>query len=252
MTLSNRHALVTGGGTGVGAAIATALSNSGAKVTICGRRKEPLEEIAASAENIAAVVCDVTDETSLAACVGEATADSGPIDIAVANAGAASATPFLKMALDDFDAMLNVNLKGVFNLWRATAPHMKDNGWGRLVAVASIAGLRGHSYVSGYCAAKHGVVGLTRALAHEFAASGITVNAVCPGYVETDMLEGAIGNIVAKTGMSHEEAADTLRRGNPQNRFIQPSEVADAVLWLCGEGAASVNGSAIPITGGEA
>ncbi len=249
--LSDRHALVSGGGTGVGAAIASTLAHYGAKVTICGRRREPLDELASTHENIFALTCDVTDEDSVAACVESAVAMSGQVDIAVANAGAAQAKPFLKMTAGDFGKMLDVNLTGTFNLWRATASGMKDNGWGRMIAISSIAGLKGHSYISAYCAAKHGVIGLTRSLAHEFATSGITVNAVCPGYVETDLLDDAIDNIVAKTGMDRGAAAETLRQGSPQNRFIQPSEVAQTVLWLCGEGACSVNGAAIPISGGE-
>ncbi|MEX0347646.1 MAG: SDR family NAD(P)-dependent oxidoreductase [Rhizobiaceae bacterium] len=251
MDLSGRHALVSGGGTGVGAAVATALVQSGAKVTICGRRSEPLDELASSHDNIHAVTCDVTDEGSVSACVDSAVAMSGPVDIAVANAGAAQAKPFLKMTSGDLAKMLDVNLTGTFNLWRATASGMRENGWGRMIAIASIAGLKGHSYISAYCAAKHGVIGLTRALAHEFATSGITVNAICPGYVETDLLDNAIDNIVAKTGMDREAAAETLKQGSPQNRFIQPSEVAHTVLWLCGDGACSVNGAAIPISGGE-
>ncbi len=251
MTISGRHALVTGGGTGVGAAIAKALADAGASVTITGRRKEPLDLLASGHDRIHAVTCDVTDEDSVAAAVAAARDWAGPVHIAVANAGAALAKPFARMNSSDLKSMLDVNLTGTFNLWRETAPSMKDGGWGRLIAIASIAGLKGHSYVSAYCAAKHGVVGLTRALAHEFATSGITVNAICPGYVETDLLQDAIDNIVAKTGMSRDAAAATLKRGNPQNRFIQPEEVAGVVLWLCGDSACSVNGAAIPISGGE-
>lgn len=251
MALSKRHALITGGGTGLGAAIAIALSKAGAKVTIAGRRQQPLDAVASGHEGIAAVACDVTDEASVSECFAVAREQSGPIDIVVANAGSALAKPFLRQSADELKSMLDVNLAGVFNVWKAAAPEMKSAGWGRLIAVASTAGLKGYPYVSTYCAAKHGVVGLTRALALELAETGITVNAVCPGYAETELLDQALKNITDKTGMTREQAADTLKQNNPQKRFVQPEEVADAVLWLCNEQAGSMNGLALPIAGGE-
>lgn len=251
MTLSGRHALVTGGGTGVGAAIARTLCEAGASVTIVGRRKAPLDELSAHNEAMNAISCDVTDEASVEACLEAASDFSGPVDIVVANAGAAFAKPFHKQTAADLTAMLDVNLAGVFNVWKAALPGMKATGRGRLIAVASTAGLKGYPYVSTYCAAKHGVVGLTRALALELADTDITVNAVCPGYTETELLDKALDNITEKTGMSRKQAAENLKRNNPQHRFIQPDEVAHAVLWLCSKQAGSVNGAALPIAGGE-
>lgn len=251
MTLSIRHALITGGGTGVGAAIAVALADAGIRVTVTGRRSGPLENLAAGHERMEVVTMDVTDPVSVEAGIADAVKRGGDIDVLVANAGAALAKPFQQTSSGDFRAMLDVNLNGVFNCWQAVLPAMKKTGSGRLIAIASTAGLKGYAYVSAYCAAKHGVIGLMRALAQELAATGITVNAVCPGYTETDLLDQALDNIVAKTGMSREEAAAQLKRGNPQNRFVQPEEVAEAVLWLCSDAARAVNGVALPIAGGE-
>jgi NAD(P)-dependent dehydrogenase (short-subunit alcohol dehydrogenase family) len=249
--LAGKHALVTGGGTGVGAAIALALARAGATVTIAGRRQEPLEKTAREHARLRWVIGDVTDAQSVRSMFAEASAAHGPVEIVVANAGAAASKPFLKMDAGDLQAMLDVNLTGVFNVWQAALQPMLDAGWGRLIAIASTAGLKGYAYVSGYCAAKHGVVGLTRALALETAKTGVTVNAICPGYTETPMLEQTIGNIMRKTGRSRAEAEVALKEQNPQGRFIQPEEVADTVLWLCGGGAASVTGQAISVSGGE-
>lgn len=251
LALSAKHALITGGGTGLGAAIAVALSNAGIKVTVTGRRQQPLDTLAANHEGIQALPCDVTDEGSVIECFSVARKQSGPIDIAVANAGSALAKPFLRQSTDDLKSMLDVNLTGVFNVWKAAAPDMKTAGWGRLIAIASTAGLKGYPYVSAYCAAKHGVVGLTRALALEFGKTGVTVNSICPGYAETELLDEALVNISEKTGMTREKAADTLKQNNPQKRFIQPQEVAETVLWLCNEQSGSMNGLALPVAGGE-
>jgi NAD(P)-dependent dehydrogenase (short-subunit alcohol dehydrogenase family) len=247
--LQAKHALVTGGGSGVGAAIARALLGAGAQVTIAGRRSEALAEVAGAEMRF--VTGDVTRPDEVRSMFGEAAAVWGPPQIVVANAGAAASRPFLKTSAEAFQAELEVNLKGVFNTWQAGLAPMLAAGWGRLVAVASTAGLRGYPYVAGYCAAKHGVVGLTRALALEIAKSGVTVNAVCPGYTRTAMLERSLETIMAKTGRSRDEAEASLLAANPQGRFVEPDEVAAAVLWLCGPGAAAVTGQAIAISGGE-
>jgi NAD(P)-dependent dehydrogenase (short-subunit alcohol dehydrogenase family) len=249
--LSGRHALVTGGGSGIGAAIARALAEAGAKVTIAGRRQEPLERTASRHAPMRWVTGDVSDAQSVASMFAAVVAGHGPADIVVANAGAAMSKPFLKMQPDDLRAMLDVNLAGVFHVWQAALQPMLDSGWGRLIAIASTAGLKGYPYVSGYCAAKHGVIGLTRALALELAKTSVTVNAVCPGYTESPMLEQSIDTIMRKTGRSRPEAEASLKASNPQDRFVQPAEVAQTVLWLCSAGAASVTGQAIALAGGE-
>jgi NAD(P)-dependent dehydrogenase (short-subunit alcohol dehydrogenase family) len=197
------------------------------------------------------VTGDVTRADEVKAMFEAAAAAWGPPQIVVANAGAAEGRPFLKTSADAFQAALDVNLKGVFNTWQAGLPPMLAAGWGRLLAVASTAGLKGYAYVTGYCAAKHGVIGLTRALALETAKGGVTVNAICPGYTRTPMLERSLETIMAKTGRDREAAEASLLAANPQGRFIEPEEVAATVLWLCGPGAASVTGQAISVSGGE-
>lgn len=250
MSIENRHILISGGGSGVGAELAAQFSREGAKVTIIGRRQAPLDDVAASTGALA-ITCDVTDRRSLDSAIAEAERQQGPTAIAIANAGAAPSQPFERMTPEDLGDALAVNLTGVFNLWQATLPAMREAGWGRLIAIASTAGLKGYAYVTGYCAAKHGVIGLTRALALELARSGVTVNAICPGFIATPLLERSIDNIVAKTGMSPDDAAKRLRNVNPQGRFIETSEVAETALWLCTEGARSINGHALSVSGGE-
>ena len=245
------HALVTGGGTGVGKAIALALAEAGHEVTICGRRAEVLDEVAALHPAIHAETGDVTDEASIAALYEKATAARGAFGIVVANAGAGESAPAHRTSLDLWQRTLDVNLTGSFLTVRPAIEPMKRAKAGRIVFVASIAGLKGAAYVSAYVAAKHGVVGLTRALALELAKSGVTVNAVCPGYVETPMLERTLANIMKKTGRSEAEARAELAGDNPQGRIIEADEVAAAVLYLVGEGARSVNGQALAICGGE-
>jgi 3-hydroxybutyrate dehydrogenase len=248
---AGRHAFVTGGGSGVGAAIARALADAGARVTIAGRRSGPLEGVAAAREGIRTATGDVTREDEVRAMFADAAAVWGAPQIVVANAGAAVSRPFLRTSAEDFRGMLDVNLAGVFATWQAALGPMLDAAWGRLIAVASTAGLKGYAYVSGYCAAKHGVIGLTRSLALETARSGVTVNAICPGYTRTPMLERSIETIMSKTGRGRADAEASLLAANPQGRFIEPEEIAAAVLWLCGDGSASVTGQAIAVSGGE-
>ena len=245
--LAGRHAVVTGAGRGIGAAIARRLAGHGARVTLMGRNAARLDDAAAALPGARAVPCDVTDE----AAVGRAFADAGAADILVNNAGAAVSVPFARTTIEQFRAMLDVNLTGAFLCSRAVLPAMAEARGGRIVNVASTAGLRGYAYVAAYCAAKHGLVGLTRALALETAAQGITVNAVCPGYTDTDMLQGAVAAISEKTGRSEAEARAELLKANPQGRFVQPDEVAAAVAWLCLPGNGSITGQAIALAGGE-
>jgi 3-hydroxybutyrate dehydrogenase len=249
--LDGRHAVVTGGGRGIGAAVATALASAGAGITLLGRDEARLREHAASLSAAQAVCCDVTDEAAVGAAFAEARRAFGPVAILVNNAGAAESAPFVRTSLELFRRMLDVNLIGTFLCSRAALPDMLEAGFGRVVNVASIAGLKGAAYVSAYCAAKHGVVGLTRALALETATRGITVNAVCPSYADTEMARRAIANIVAKTGRSAAEAERELLKKNPQGRLIRPEEVAATVLWLCAPGSEAITGQAIAIAGGE-
>ncbi len=249
--LDGKHALVTGGGSGVGLSIVQALTEAGASVTVTGRNQDALDAAAASSPRISAVPCDVTDPAAVDRLFAAVEADHRGADIVVANAGTAESVPFGKLTLPAWNAMIDVNLTGVFLTMQAGLAGMKDKGWGRIVTIASTAGLKGYGYVSAYCAAKHGVVGLTRAVAVEVAGSGITVNAVCPGYTNTPMLDRTIDNIMEKTGRSRDEAARTLLRANPTGRFIEPEEVAQSVLWLCGPHSGSVTGQALSISGGE-
>jgi NAD(P)-dependent dehydrogenase (short-subunit alcohol dehydrogenase family) len=247
--IAGTHALVTGGGSGVGKAIALALAEAGINVTICGRREAALQAMAS--ERVHGIVADVTDEPSMAALYATAEAARGPLDIVVANAGMSGSAPAHRTALSDWQRTLDVNLTGAFLTVKPALAGMAARKKGRIVFVASTAGLKGYAYVAPYVAAKHGVVGLMRALAAETAKSGVTVNAVCPGFVETEMLQESVDRIVAKTGRSAEDARATLASTNPQGRFIEPEEVAAAVLWLCSAGAASITGQAISISGGE-
>lgn len=250
--LAGRHALVTGGGRGIGAAIARALVAEGASVTVLGRRLDGFEAMTAGhREQWHAVSADVADADQVAAALARARERFGPLAILVNNAGQAGSAPFLKTDARLWRRMLDVNLTGTLLCTQAALPDMLVAGWGRVVNVASTAGLVGYAYVTAYCAAKHGVIGLTRALALEVATKGITVNAVCPGYTETDLLREGIANVVARTGRSADSARAEFAAGNPQGRIVQPDEVADTVRWLCGDAAASVHGQSIAVCGGE-
>lgn len=250
--LAGLHAVVTGGGTGIGAAIARALADEGAMLTLMGRRRDKLDEVAAALPGAVAAPADVTDRGAVDAAFEAARAAHGPVAILVNNAGAAEATPFVKLTYEAWRRTLAVNLDGVFHCCQAALPDLLAAERARIVTIASVAGLRGGGYIAPYVAAKHGAVGLTRALAAEFARTNLTVNAVCPGYVETDIVTGAIANIRAKTGRSEEEARAALVSTNPQGRMIDAQEVAAAVVWLCLPESRSVNGQAIAISGGDA
>jgi len=249
--LQGRHAIVTGGGRGIGRAIAKTLAGAGATVTILGRNQATLDHAVPEGDAHAVAIADVTDPEAARAAVQAAISRHGPVDLMVANAGAAISSPFLKSTPDVFRQMLDVNLLGVTNVTHAVLGSMIERRFGRVIAVASTAGLKGYPYVSAYCAAKHAVIGFVRALALETATTGVTVNAVCPGFTDTDLVAESLEHIVAKTGRTREQALSELVKHNPQQRLISPAEVADAVLWLCGEGARSVTGQAIVVAGGE-
>ena len=253
-SLDNRHVLVTGAGTGIGAAIATACAKAGARVSLAGRRRDPLAALQASLgpDRAHAVAdFDVTDADKVRAGAAAARRAFGPIDVLVNNAGEATSAPFVKTDLAMWNKVLAVNLTGSYLVTKEIVPDMIDKRAGRVINIASTAGLVGYAYVSAYVAAKHGVIGLTRSLALEFSRAGITVNAICPGYTETPMFEQAVANIVAKTKRSADDARATLAASNPQGRVITPQEVAETVLWLASPASQSITGQAIALAGGE-
>ncbi|HET8597669.1 MAG TPA: SDR family NAD(P)-dependent oxidoreductase [Castellaniella sp.] len=252
MSAPGLHALVTGGSRGIGAAIARRLRAEGHRVTVLGRSRASCQPLLAQdPDGLQAVAADVADADQVARALSEAGERFGPVQVLVNNAGQAESAAFLKTDAALWRRMLDVNLTGTLLCCQAVLPGMLEAGWGRIVNVASTAGLTGYAYVSAYCAAKHGVIGLTRSLALEVATRGVTVNAVCPGYTDTGLVRESVARIAARTGRSEDAALAELLKSNPQGRLVDPAEVADAVAWLCGRGAGAVTGQTIPVCGGE-
>ena len=265
--LAGQHAVVTGGGRGIGAAIARELASLGARLTLMGRTQATLDSTAASLREdtgarVDVAVVDLTRPESIEAAFSKITAEiagteakggsqSDGASILVNNAGRAASAALMRETLEQWEAMMALNATAAFLCCRAVLPAMTKAGGGRIVNVASTAGLKGYAYVGAYCASKHALIGMTRALALETARAGITVNAVCPGYTETDMLKESVDNIISKTGRTPEEAKAALASHNPQGRLIQPEEVASMVGWLCLPGQGSVTGQSLVIAGGE-
>ncbi len=251
MALAGKHAFVTGGGRGIGRAVAAALARAGAAVTVIGRTEAPLREAVAAGEAAGCGVADVTDVVEVKRQITAAEAARGPIAILINNAGSVESGPFIKADPSVFRAMWNVHLMGAVYATQAVLPGMIERGFGRIVNVASTAGLKGYAYVSAYCAAKHALVGLTRALAAETAARGVTVNAVCPGYTDTDLVRDSIKSVAAKTGRPQADVLAEYQKDAPIGRLIRPEEVAAAVVYLCSPEAAAVTGTTLTIAGGE-
>ncbi len=253
--LTGRAAVVTGGGRGIGAAVARALAEAGARVVVAARNVAEIEAVAseliAAGHAALAVPCDVTDPESVSRLAREAEGAVGVVDILVNNAGVASSAPIKSLEPEEWNRILAVNATGTYLCTRAFLPGMLTNGWGRVINVASVAGLAGRAYISAYTASKHAVIGFTRSIAAEVAARGVTVNALCPGFVATAMTEESVSRISAKTGMGSEEARRKIEEMNPQGRLIEPEEVAFFTVALCDRRARGVNGQAIAIDGGR-
>ena len=249
-----KHALVTGAGSGIGVAIAVALARCGYKISLLGRRLQPLEQTTAQftqQSQSQSICCDVGNEASVVKAFRQATAGFGAIDVLVNCAGIAPTAAFHKLTAQRWHQVLNTNLNGVFHCTSQVIGAMREQQYGRIINIASTASLKGYAYVSAYCAAKHGVLGLTRALALETATRGITVNAICPGYTDTGIIRDSIANIVEQTGRSEAEASKQFTATNPQGRLIEPEEIAETVVWLCSHAARSISGQAVSINGGE-
>lgn len=246
-SLEGRHALVTGGATGIGLAITKSLRSAGARVTIASRNIERVKAVAAELDGVTGVQLDVTDADDISVVFEQA----GPVDILVNNAGIAHAAAFEKTSLEQWSKIMAVNLTGVFLCTQAVLTSMRERNEGRIINIASTAGLKGAPYISAYAASKHGLIGMTQSLALEFATTGITANCVCPGFTDTQMVDDAVTNITTTTGRSGDEALAKLVQYNPQKRLITPEEVADTVLWLCQDSSRSITGQSIVIGGGE-
>jgi len=244
--LDGRHALVTGGGTGIGRAIAEALRDAGAAVTITGRRVDMLEQVA----GVERIAMDVSDEASVVDGIARARSESGPVHICVANAGIAEGRNLRETDAAFWRQVMATNLDGAFHTFRACIPDMLQADWGRAIAISSIAGIKGLKGAAAYTASKHGMVGLVRGLAADFVAKPLTVNAICPAYVDTAIVPQNLTRLRAR-GLSEEEAGRAILAANPHGRLIAPAEVASLALWLCSDGAASVNGQALQVSGGE-
>lgn len=250
MRLQNLHAVVTGGGTGIGAAVAQALAREGARLSILGRRREPIEHVAAEVGG-AAFQADVTDRSAVDVALEGARREHGPVAILINNAGIATSAPFAWLTAADWRDTMAVNLDALLHCCQAMLPDLLAAEHGRIVTVASTAGLKGYAYTAPYVVAKHGAIGLTRALATEYARTGLTVNAVCPGFTDTAIVADAARAIAERTGRTEKEARTELARFNPQGRLVESDEVAEAVVWLCLPSSRSITGQAIAVAGGE-
>ena len=249
--LAGRHAVVTGAGRGIGAAIADRLHELGAQLTLMDIAAEHLKVKCDELPGARSFTVDATDAAAVGQAFSAAAGQSGPVAILVNNVGVGASAPFTKIDNDNWLWMMNINLNSVFYCTSQVLPAMIENGWGRIINMGSTAGVKGFAYITAYCTAKHGVIGLTRSLAMETARSGVTVNAVCPGYANTDLTQKTINNIMEKTGMTREKAEDSLKANNPQRRLIEPYEVANTIAWLCLPGSESITGQSIAVAGGE-
>ncbi len=249
--LQGRHALVTGGGTGIGLAIAQALAAQGAQVTIAGRRADVLEQAAAATPGLHPLVMDVAEESSVVNGIAAAIAARGPVSVCIANAGIAEGRALHKTDMAFWRRMMAINLDGAFLTIRECLPGMREAGWGRVIAISSIAGVRGLKGAPAYTASKHGLIGLIRGLSEDFLGTQITCNAICPAYTETDIVTNNTVSIADRAGISQDKALELMLSANRHGRLVAPSEVAEAALWLCGPGSSSLNGQTIEIAGGQ-